>query len=904
VGRVVLVVAQAGSGKSSLVSQWSQENAPGRVAWLSLDAHHNEPARFLHYLCAALERVAPHAAGPVRALLESSAAPAPDGALTLLLNGLAALEQPVTLVLDDYHTLEAPAAHQITVSLLEHRPPTLCLILVSRSDPPLPLARLRARGELVELRGRDLRFTVEEASCFLNERMALHLAPEAIRRLTERAEGWIAGLQLAALSLRGHPDPEQFVEGFSGSHRFVVDYLMEEVVGRQPEEVRAFLRQTAILEQLCGPLCEAVTGMPGGQAMLERLEADNLFLIPLDEERRWYRYHHLFAEVLRARPAPLPWEEAAALHGRAAAWYETQGMAVEALAHAIASGDFEEVLGLLEARYEALSRGGEPPRPEEWLRAVGAAQIQDKRLLSLAMASISLYLFRYAEAEEILGPSGFELPENALEAREWEGRRLTLLSVAARLQGQSETAEARARQALALVTPASHLWRSLALQTLGQVYADRGDLRRAIDALAEARREAEKIDSPTAVLRAGYGYGEILESQGRLQEAERFYQEMLDYLRQRHAVVLPLAALLFAALGRLRCEQNDLPGALAHLEEALERTRAQFVSGDFRHAFVCLFEMLRLRIALGETAAADALFERLTAACRGPAARFFEPVVAALRVQRPETPAGEVDAWLKAFEARTAGGIFAVRPMPEFCPLDAASLKIGTWARLRLARGETEAVVARLERFLDTMVAQGRHGSALPVRALLAALHWEAGRPQQAVAVLEPALSLAAREGYVRSFLEAGGALAPVLRAAAARGIEPETGDKLLAALEPALPAPVPLQGSASPQPGGSPHPTLGAGHRPSPPPPPVGTPPPASEERPEAGLEVLVEPLTERELEVLRLAAAGLSNEAIAAQLFLSTGTVKRHLHNIYGKLGVTGRFNAVARARELGLL
>jgi LuxR family maltose regulon positive regulatory protein len=872
--RLVLVVAPAGSGKTSLVSQWCREHAPDTVAWLSLDAHDNDPNRFLQALCAALERVAPDAVRPVTALFESLELPSPVDALTLLLNGLAAREQPVTLVLDDTHTIEAPAVHQLMASLLEHRPPALCLILASRVDPPLPLARLRARGELVELRVRDLRFTCEEASCFLNERMGLDLTPEAVRRLTKRAEGWIAGLQLAALSLQGHPEPEQFVETFSGSHRFVVDYLVEEVLARQPEEVRTFLRQTSILEQMCGPLCEAVTGLPGGQAMLERLEAANLFLIPLDEERRWYRYHHLFAEVLRVRPVPLSAEEVAALHERAAAWYEAEGMVAEAIGHALAGGHFERALGLIGRGYEAMSQYAEQPTLEPWLRAVAAPLIQTQPLLSLAVGFLCVASLRIAEVEKILGMSAFELPQQATgsEPRELQGRRLALLGMAARLEGEGEAAEARSRQALALLTHDSPFWRGWVLRTLGLACADRGDMQQATDAFAAARAEAEKLDDPVPLLRTNYAAGGVYESQGALNRAERLYEEALEFARPRRVLIDHERALdhlvagpLFAVMGRLCYERDDLPGARAHLEEALKRTESRLARIDPGWAVVCLFEMLRLQSALGETADDDALFERLAATARGPAARFFEPVVAALRARRPETPAEETGAWLEAFEARTAGGVLPARPMPDSCPLDVGSLEIGTWARLRLAQGRAEAVVARLEQFLGRMAQQGRHGSALPVRVLLATLHWEARRQDRAVAVLEPALALAAREGYVRIFLEAGSAVAPVLRACAAQGIAPETVARLLAAL----------------------------GERP-------GSVAPVSED----GASKRAGPLTGRELEVLRLAAAGLSNETIAAQLFLSIGTVKRHLHNINDKLAATSRHSAVARARELRLL
>jgi LuxR family maltose regulon positive regulatory protein len=883
--RLVLVVAPAGSGKTSLISQWCQEQDPGRVAWLTLDAQDSDPNRFLHYLCGALERVAPQAVRPVGALFAAPEPPSPEDAVTLLLNGLAALVKPVTLVLSDYHVIESPAVHGLVAFLLEHQPPTLHLILSSRFDPPLPLARLRARGELVETRARDLRLTFKEASCFLNERMGLDLAPEAVRRLTERTEGWITGLQLAALSLQGHPDPGQFVEAFSGSHRYVVDYLMEEVLARQPPEVRTFLRQTAILEQLCAPLCEAVIGQgepPGyGQAMLEQLEAANLFLIPLDEERRWYRYHHLFAEVLRARPETLPAAELVTLHERAAAWYEAEGMVAEALGHALASCDFGRVIRLLDAPSAGISPSGEPWNPESRVRATLSPRLRTQPLYSLAMGAISYYQMDVDEVERLLGPSLSEMPKTP-DTRELRGVVQSALGVAAYLRGGYDAAEARAREALALLARTKDPWRGGALRTRAAVCADRGHLEQATQILVESREESRELDSPVPLLLDSYCLGKILESQGALTQAGCLYQDALEFARARGGLDFSLAGPLLAVLGRLCHERNDLPGALAHLEEALERTRSRPVGIELLHGFVALVEMLRVLAALGETAAAGAVFEQLEAAARGPAARIFEPVVAALRVRRPETPAAEVRAWLEAFEARLAGNTLPIRPMPEPCPLDAANLEIATWVQLRLAQGLTEPVVARLERLLEILVQQGRHGSALPWRSLLAGLLWERRRQEQAVSVLEPALALAAREGYVRVFLDAGCAITPVLRACAAQGISSEYVGTLLAAFGAPLARPR-ARAPAPPGPGDSGCPSSG---------------------RDGAGPPAHLEPLSERQLEVLRLAAAGLSNSEIAAQLFLGTGTVKRHMHNINGKLGVTSRLGAIARARTLGLL
>jgi LuxR family transcriptional regulator, maltose regulon positive regulatory protein len=422
----------------------------------------------------------------------------------------------------------------------------------------------------------------------------------------------------------------------------------------------------------------------------------------------------------------------------------------------------------------------------------------------------------------------------------------------------------RLRQAQELVDPGDLTWRSAALYDLGSAYADRGELERGAEVLAEAIAAAEEANNLGILLRASHACGQLRESQGALREAERLYHAALAYARGRRCVPMPLAGVIFAGLGRLSYQRNDLSGARAHLREALGRTTSELAVPDPRYAFVCYVEILRIQSVLGDAAGAGALFQHLASAARRAGARYVEPVVAVLRVQRPEATDEEVGAWLAAFEARTRGETQLALPTSDCCLPDIGSLEIVTWARLRLAQGQTELIVARLDRFLETMVQQGRHGSVLPVRTLLATLYWQTQRRDRAVAVLEPALALAEREGYVRVFLEAGGALAPVLRTCEARGIAPVWSGRLLAALSERRQSIGEACDGADP---------------------------------------ALLEPLSEREMEVLRLTAAGLSNETIAEHLFLAVGTVKRHLHNINAKLAVTSRIAAVARARAMRL-
>jgi LuxR family maltose regulon positive regulatory protein len=510
-------------------------------------------------------------------------------------------------------------------------------------------------------------------------------------------------------------------------------------------------------------------------------------------------------------------------------------------------------------------RYGEQQTLGRWLKALPAELIQTRPLLSLALAAVCTYYLRSADAEKALNECCCKLEDGTPEAGDLQGKLLVTRGWIARELGEKERAAELSRQGLELLATESHPYRSPALLNLGALYEERGDLAAAAEAYAAAIAGCRKVDDPIFLVWASYGFGQLRESQGARQEAERLYRAALAYARERRFLHASPAGLIFAGLGRLSYETNDLPAATASLEEGLGRSRSAFVDPDPVHDFPASFELLRIKTALADSEGAEALFEQLAARAEATRVPYFEPVLAVLRVRRVGAPEGVSAAWLTGFEARTQGDQLPSVPIADFRHPDIRSLEIITWAQLRLAQGQTARVAGRLERFLTAMVRQGRHGSALALRVLLASLHWQAGRRERAVAVLEPALILGAREGYVRVFLEGGMALAPVLRQARAQGIAPTWGEKLLAALN---------EGRLV-----------------------AGAPP---------GIvsAALNEPLSDRELEVLRLLANGLSNAAIAAELFLSLGTVKRHVHNIYGKLGATSRRGAVARALALGLV
>jgi LuxR family maltose regulon positive regulatory protein len=852
--RLVMVIAPAGSGKSTLLSEWchSALTRGARVAWLSLDPGDNDPARFVLYLIAALNRVAPDLGETARALLSSSQRPPLDVVLTTLSNDLAALEGEFTLVLDDYHTILADAVHELMTSLLEHAPPGLRVVIGSRADPPLPLSRWRVRGQLVELRAGDLRFTQEEAAAFLNEVMGLTLEPEAVARLEARTEGWIAGLQLAALSLQGRADAAGFLNQFTGSHRYVADYLFDEVLSRQPEPVQQFLVRTSILERLCGPLCDAVTGRSGSQALLEQLESANLFLIPLDEQRRWYRYHHLFAEVLRAR-LQQEGESMADLHGRAAAWYEQQELMEEAVQHALSGSHLDQASRLIERHGAEWWIRGERHTLEHCLKALPEEMIRSRPVLTILQAVVYLYLHQTGPMEEILSSGRFAEPVDTGETRDVHGALLVLRGYLTRLQGKTDRALEHTRGALAHLSPGNRVWRRATYLNLGFLQYAKGQLQEADESFTEVITGYSPANDFHVMLAAATTRGQIREARGALREAEQLYQSELRFAAEQKALLFPETAVLFAALGRLRYQSNDLAGAEAHLAEGLKCQHPVF-------ALTCLIELLRVRNARRDREGITAVLARMEAMAQSSGTPWLPPTLVTLRVRMGLARDEEARAWLEWYEAQDRSQVVLRLPLFGIGDLEALA-----WAQLCRASGRSAEVLLRLEERLETAVQQGRHGHAMEMRAFLAALQQEEGRGDRAVALLEPALTLAATEGYRRVFLDAGPSLVPVLRHAAARGIAPDTVGELLSAFrEEGLLAVLP----------------------------------------PVTETPLLPQPLSERELEVLRLVAAGLSNAEIANQLFLSLGTVKRHVSNLSGKLDAANRTGAVARARALGLL
>jgi LuxR family maltose regulon positive regulatory protein len=880
---LTLISAPAGFGKTTLLAEWlagravtggapgtttsphpSQEPGaldPADVAWLSLDEDDNDLARCLGYLLAAVATLAPGLADEAASLLQSPQPPPARAVLGSLINQLRGLGRPVALVLDDYHVITAEAVHDSLIYLLDHLPDPLRLVILTRSDPPLPLARWRARGQLVEIRAADLRFTPAEAAGFLGRAMQSEPAPETLAALEARLEGWAAGLRLAALSLQGHTvqDRADLVAALGRSHQYIFDYLTEEILNLQPEDVRAFLLRTSILGRLCGPLCEAMLAPGAGQpadyqALLEELERRNLFLIPLDGERRWYRYHPLFAEVLQRRLERLPDQPQRELHRRASRWHEQNGYIGEAVQHGLLAGDRERAARVLEANgCELLMRGEVATflklsaavrplaEPLPWLSIQHGWALALSGRLDEALAEL--------QTAEALS-RGLEPAAARLER---QGCIAAARAHVADRQGKTGQAEESARQALACLpddNPFARSLRSVAWLVLGDATCQRAALDEAGQAYASAARSGETAGNPHLVILANANLADVLLEQGRLHRAASLYSETLGAATTTGRPASPLADGPLAGLSRVNYEWNRLEAAAGYAEQCIDLCLAYESSDRLALGYVWLARAEQARRNPPAAHRALQAAERLALEGRLSPGR-SRWVLAALARSR-------LDQGSPASASQLVGdsGLELEAEIPV-----ARECEYRLWLRLLLAQGEHARAEALARRLLDRAAATGRAGRAIEALLLRARACLGMRRVPQAQAAVDQALGLARPERYVRTFLDEGEPLARLLWQAQARGVEADYACELLSA----------MAGPARP---------------PAPP------------------AQRLIEPLTTRELEVLALVAVGRSNQAIADQLVISLATVKRHISNLYAKLGAASRTQALARARDLKLL
>ncbi len=848
--KLTLVSASAGFGKTTLISAWIADSKRPS-AWLSLDEGDSEPTRFLRYFVASLQRIAPDIGQTALAGLQSPQPPPTQAILTILLNELAALPDPFTLVLDDYHVVDAQPIDKALTFLLEHLPPQMHLVIITREDPDVPLARLRARRQLTELRAADLRFTPGEAAVFLNQVMELNLSAEAITTLDTRTEGWIVGLQLAALALQGqisgqgNKDVNAFIQSFSGSHRYVLDYLIEEVLKQQPERVQTFLLETAVLERLNGSLCDALTGQGSGQATLEMLERANLFLVPLDGERRWYRYHHLFADLLRQRLHQGTDERAIAeLHIRASQWYENNNLALEAFHHAVAANDVERAARLVEGecvpgiKIPLHFRGVVTP-VLNWLASLPTAVLDARPVLWVMYASALSMVGKMADVEGILqaAEAALQNAEPGDKTRNLIGHIAAIRALLAAVQNQPqpETIITQSRRALEFLRPDNTAVRTATIWKLGIAYHLQGDRAAARQAYSEAISASQTSGNLVINISSTSGLGNIQEADNQLHQAAQTYRHILQLAGDR----LPVAAVeAHLGLARICYEWNDLDAAQQHGEQGIQLAQQL---GDNDRLVLYKVLLARLKLAQGDAAGAVAILAEAEQFARR---HNFEN-------RLPEVAVTQVLTLLHQ------GDLAAAADLAEVHDLSLSQ------ARVHLVREDPTTALALLESLRQRAKAKGWADEQLKVMVLQAAAYYAGGEVKTAVQLLGKALAMAEPGGLIRLFVDEGPPMAKLLHKTNGEGRRmKEYVSQLLAAFD----EPDIHPSSLSPQP--------------------------------------LVDPLSERELEILALIAAGLKNKEIADQLMISLNTVLYHNKNIYGKLGVNKRTQAIAKARELSLI
>jgi LuxR family maltose regulon positive regulatory protein len=862
--KLTLVSASAGFGKTTLLSEWiARDRLP--VAWLSLDEWDNDAAHFLDYFVAALQTIEAKAGEEARNAIRSVDPLAVEPVLTPLINDMTAISKPFVLVLDNYDLITAQSIHDILSFLLDHQPLPLHLVIASRIDPPLPISRLRVRGQVTEIRAADLRFTEEETTVFLNEHMNLGLSPEDISLLSVNTEGWVAGLQLAALAMQGHEDRRGFIASFTGRNHYLTDYLMDEVMRRQTENVRDFLRQTSVLRRLCAPLCDAVIRVHNSQQILYDLDRANLFLVPLDEERCWYRYHHLFATFLRQRLHETQLGQIPELHRRASEWYEQNGYVSEAIVHARAADDVERVVRLVREHTLPTILRGDVSAARRWMDSLPDEVVRSQPRLATNYAwalflggQMSAMETHLQDAEASLAES--VTPTGDGQAAGISGEIAALRSFLLRMDDQPTRGIELAQQAFEQIPEDNLFVRGVLYYSLGGLLNDVGDLAGASRSYSEAIPLCQAAGNVAGALLATHHRARLLMTQGQLHRASAVCCQVLDATGETGVQgerPPPALGMVHVTMGSVLYEWNQLASAEAHLREGIELGKV----GGYRYpvflGHIVLASVLRARGDRDD--ATDALAKAVESA--SGISDWWCAV---------EQTACQVQLWLA--QGNVAAAVRWARRSglgadDELCYRH--EVEHTALARIWIAQGRMEPqgphlhhAARLLGRLCRAAESAGRMGHVIELLCLQALALQARGDLDQAIAWLRRALELAEPAGYVRTFVDEDAPMAHLLQEAVRRTIAPDYVNGLLAAFE---------QNACDQDP-------------PSLPP--------------------LVEPLTEREIEILQSISHALSNREIAEELYLSLNTIKWYTGRIYGKLGVDNRAAAVERARELSLL
>ena len=865
---LTLVCAPAGYGKTTLLREWlqtlTQKNLSGNpelaCAWLALDEGDDDLARFLNYLAAALRKVTPGTGGGLLTALQAPRQPSEQVLATLLINELAEISGQIVLVLDDYHLIAAQPVHTFLSFLIEHKPAQLSIVVACRADPSLPLARLRARGQLVELRQEDLQFTHAETAEFLSKLPEIKLTPQQLHALELRTEGWAAGLQLAALSMRNQPDQPAFVEAFSGGYEPVADFLTGEVLAQQPDAVLSFLLQTSILERLTAPLCEAVTLQPHAQATLDYLMEANLFLVPLDQKGAWYRYHTLFSDLLRKRLVTAHGEQVGELHRRASRWCQENGLLSQAVEHALSGQDFEGSAVLVERLAEDGLAHGQTATLLRWLEALPDG-IKDAHLRLWVFHGLARLMSGQPDSAV---QAGLERCSASAAAQAVQGEIIFLQALRAVMAGKAAEAAALSAQALQLIPAGRVFFRCLAADSLGMAHTLRGDTLAAIQAYEQVLELSNRTGNDMMTVLALSSLASLHTMRGDLRNSAALYLNVIALSEERFGKHSPYSGRALLGLGELAREWNDLDSALQYFLDSAEAL------GKFSEVglSISLSSIARLKLAQGDWEAAQDYIEQARRQARSSKSTQMDDFLIDVLQARFWIERGELDLaaqWARrqglmdrsAEEALAASGQNA--GISEFVHVQYLVL-----ARLHLALEQPDQALKTIEPLLNGSLKIGHIRRGIGYLVLKALALQQKQNTDQATAVIGEALRLGEAGGFQRVFLDEGQPLAQLLYQALQRGICPAYAGKLLAEFPPA-------QRSASAR---------------------------------EQVNEDLIEPLSDRECEILALLAQGLSNNEIAGRLTISLSTVKGHVAHIFGKLGVNSRTQAASRARDFRLI
>lgn len=892
--KLILISAPPGFGKTTLVSEWIQSRQVP-TAWLSLDDGDNDPARFFAYLIAALQTVQPDVGEATTTMLRAPQLAPFESLLTPLLNDLANVSQDVLFVLDDYHVIENETIHNAIAFLLEHLPTQIHCVISTRTDPPLPLARLRARDQLVEIRAADLRFTPDEATAFLNRVMGLPLAASDVAALEARTEGWIAGLQLAALSMRGHSDISGFIAAFTGSNHYILDYLVEEVLRRQPADIQAFLLQTSILDRATASLCDALgwklevgdwkldadDHIPtsnfqpptSSRQILEYLEQSNLFIVPLDQDRTWYRYHHLFAEFLRARLQQTQPDRTPELHRRASEWYAQNDLPAEAIHHALTARDYERAARLIQQNARAALMRGETTTLLRWLDTLPVEFVRAHADLCILRAWAMLMPFRFDAIEECLQDAERVLDITDLTASHARAEIAEIAAIRgmmAYFRGDLPIAGKLTQSALEHLPHDDSFARSVVGLTLGIQHGAAGRSTEAIQVFDETARLSQRIGDIFVTTLCTCQIAEQHILQGRLHQAAQVYQQMLQHLMENKRTPPPIASIPYNGLGEVLREWNQLEAAEEHLTQGIELGK----NWERIVAFDGYVNLARVRHAQGDAASALRAIENAEQFANQMGGTQMDDFAVAAHKARLQVQQGNLDAAIRWAQERELD--VARWNESSFYVLN--EIESLVFARVLIAQGKSDEALHLLSEMHQVAEELGRGGVVIEILALQALAHHARGDAAQALIALERALALAEPEGYVRVFADEGEPMRSQISDFRLQ-IEKRVRDNDDHSLQSLFAYTGQLL---------------------------IAFKPTTLEPQPKSEIINLKSEisLSEREREVLRLIADGLSNQEIADKLVVAVSTVKTHINNIFAKLGVASRAQAINRARELRLL